>query len=69
MSYESCDIPCSKHVFRRYTAVVLPHLCLQITAFVSLLALDTMRIEEHRVDCAPCLIVSESADQCVDRIR
>jgi hypothetical protein len=30
---------------------------LQVTVFVSLLALDARRIEQHRVDCAPCLTI------------
>jgi hypothetical protein len=30
---------------------------LQVTVFVALLALDARRIEQHRVDCAPCLVI------------
>lgn len=31
-----------------------PHL-LQMTVFVALLAYDTIRMEQYRVDCAPCV--------------
>ncbi len=29
----------------------------QVTAFVALLTLDTRRVEQHRADLAPCLVL------------
>lgn len=35
----------------------LPAPVLQVTAFVALLSLDVRRLEQHRMDCLPCLIL------------
>lgn len=40
-------------------AVLLDFL-LQITAFVALIVLDSMRAEDNRVDCFPCMKISGS---------
>ncbi|KAJ9512863.1 hypothetical protein QJQ45_029163, partial [Haematococcus lacustris] len=34
---------------------------LQVTVFVSCLALDAHRVEQHRVDCAPCIFIRPRA--------
>lgn len=46
-----------------FDQLCVPCLC-QVTAFVSLLALDTARLEARRVDCLPCLQLpqAESGD-------
>ncbi|KAK4058162.1 niemann-Pick type C- protein 1 [Microbotryomycetes sp. JL221] len=42
------------------TGAVLVNAVLQVTVFVSLMALDLRRVESNRVDCLPCLKVSTS---------
>ena len=37
------------------TSVLLELLCMQVTAFVALLALDARRISERRCDAVPCI--------------
>ncbi|KAI7816819.1 patched family-domain-containing protein [Gamsiella multidivaricata] len=46
-------------VFAMYAAMaVWVDFLLQVTAFVSCIALDAQRTEEDRVDCMPCLLIS-----------
>ncbi|KAH7849400.1 hypothetical protein Vadar_017340 [Vaccinium darrowii] len=48
-------------VFSMFAALaVLLDFLLQITAFVALIVLDSMRAEDNRVDCFPCMKISGS---------
>ncbi|CAH9050123.1 unnamed protein product, partial [Cuscuta europaea] len=48
-------------VFSMFSALaVLLDFLLQVTAFVSLIAFDFMRAEDNRIDCFPCIKVSDS---------
>lgn len=52
------DMPAVKN-FAIYSAgAVVINFILQMTCFVSLLALDQKRLEENRVDCVPCITIS-----------